>query len=172
MPVNAMCLSATMASVYHSSSSTDAGVLTRLQLYGLIFIASSTAFSAMVGATIIFLQTSCVIPQAILLYRGREKVLPKRVFSLGRYGAFLNATAVLWVLLLDIVYFIPTLQPVTVTNMNYVSVVTVGLVGFILILWFTTKRATFTGPNINMEKLRIMREEALNEMAVRRVEVS
>jgi choline transport protein len=126
----------------------------------------------MVGANIIFLQTSCVIPQAILLYRGREKVLPKRVFSLGRYGVFFNAAAVLWVLFLDIVYFIPTLKPVTVTNMNYVSVVTLGLVCFVLILWFTTKRVTFTGPKIDMEKLRMRREEALNEMAARSDEIS
>lgn len=116
----------------------------------------------MVGANIIFLQTSCVIPQAILLYRGRDKVLPRRVFSLGRYGVYLNAAAVAWVAFLDIVYFIPTLQPVTATNMNYVSVVTVGLVGFVLILWFTTKRTTFTGPRIDMEKLRMRREEALS----------
>ena len=126
----------------------------------------------MVGANIIFLQTSCVIPQAILLYRGRDKVLPKRIFSLGRYGVFFNAAAVLWVLFLDIVYFIPTLQPVTVTNMNYVSVVTVGLVCFVLILWFTTKRVTFIGPKIDMEKLRMRREEALNEMAARSDEIS
>jgi choline transport protein len=117
----------------------------------------------MVGANIIFLQTSCVIPQAILLYRGRDKVLPKRHFSLGRYGAFFNATAVLWVVFLDIVYFIPTVQPVTVKNMNYVSVVAVGIVTFILVLWFTTKRNTFEGPTVDWELIRMRREEALSQ---------
>jgi choline transport protein len=117
----------------------------------------------MVGANIIFLQTSCVIPQAILLYRGRDKVLPKRHFSLGRYGAFINATAVLWVVALDVIYFIPTLQPVTVTNMNYVSVVTAGIVTFILVLWFTTKRNSFKGPAVDMELIRMRREEALHQ---------
>lgn len=117
----------------------------------------------MVGANIIFLQTSCVIPQAILLYRGRDKVLPKRHFSLGRYGTFINATAVLWVVALDIIYFIPTLQPVTVTNMNYVSVVTAGIVTFILVLWFTTKRNSFKGPAIDLDLIRMRREEALHQ---------
>ena len=131
MPVNAMCLSATMASVSTLASLPTIETLTQVQLYGLIFIGSSTAFSAMVGANIIFLQTSCVIPQAIVLYRGRDKVLPKRYFSLGKYGAIVNVAAVLWVLFLDIIYFIPTVQPVTVKNMNYVSVVTAGLVTFI-----------------------------------------
>lgn len=117
----------------------------------------------MVGANIIFLQTSCVIPQAILLYRGRDRVLPKRHFSLGRYGTFINATAVLWVVALDIIYFIPTLQPVTVTNMNYVSVVTAGIVTFILVLWFTTKRNSFKGPAIDLDLIRMRREEALHQ---------
>ncbi|GKU04897.1 amino acid transporter [Fusarium langsethiae] len=65
VPVNALLLSATF-----------------ITLYGLIFLGSSTAFAAMVSAAIIFLQTSCVIPQAVLLYRGRERVLPLRYFNL------------------------------------------------------------------------------------------
>lgn len=116
----------------------------------------------MVGANIIFLQTSCVIPQAILLYRGRDKVLPDRYFSLGKYGGFINATAVLWVVFLDILYFIPVAQPVTVMNMNYVSVVSTGIVTFILLLWFTTKRQTFKGPQVDMQAIRLRREEALH----------
>ena len=75
-------------------------------------------------------------------------------------------------LFLDILYFIPTVQPATVTNMNYVSVVTVGLVGFVLILWFAPKRTTFTGPKIDMEKLGMRREEALNEIEARAEGVS
>ncbi|KAJ5089982.1 amino acid transporter [Penicillium argentinense] len=66
MPANAMILSSTVVT-----------------LYGFIFLGSTAAFSAMVGVNIMFLQTSCIIPQAIILYRGRETVLPPRVFSHG-----------------------------------------------------------------------------------------
>src|ERR1700737_1188994 len=100
----------------------------------------------MVGAAIIFLHTSCIIPQAVLLYRGRNKVLPERYFSLGRYGAAVNATAVAWVLFLDVVYCFPTSMPVTIGNMNYVSVVATGLTMFVIGLWFTSKKGKFTGP--------------------------
>ncbi|KAH8891114.1 hypothetical protein GQ53DRAFT_806598 [Thozetella sp. PMI_491] len=55
-----------------------------LQIYGAMFIGSSVAFSSMVSATIVFLQTSCVIPQAIIIYCGRQRVLPPRYFDLGR----------------------------------------------------------------------------------------
>ena len=120
----------------------------------------------MIGGCIIFLQTSCVIPQAILLYRGRDKVLPPRYFSLGRYGAAINAGAIAWVLFLDVVYFLPTVRPVTKSNMNYISVVTVGLSAFIIVLWFSSKRRTFTGPRINMEEIRRRREQALHGLAL------
>ena len=132
------------------------------KLYGLIFLGSTTAFSAMVSAAIIFLQTSCIIPQAILLYRGRDKVLPIRYFSLGKFGWIVNATAVTWVVFLDIIYCFPTVRPVTSVNMNYVSVVCAGLVIFVIGLWFTSKRGKFTGPKINMEELIERRMAALN----------
>lgn len=115
----------------------------------------------MVSAAVIFQQTSCVIPQAVLLYRGREKVLPKRYFNLGRLGAYINALAVAWVVFLDVVYCFPTLLPATAKNMSYVSVVSAGLVAFVLILWFTTKRHEFKGPHVNHELMEQRRLAAI-----------
>jgi choline transport protein len=131
------------------------------QLYGLIFLGSTAAFSAMVSAAIVFLQTSCIAPQAILLYRGRDKVLPPRYFSLGQYGTAVNATAVIWVIFLDIIYCFPTAMPVTPQNMNFVSVVTIGLTLFVLGLWFTSKKGKFVGPKINMAELEARRLAAM-----------
>ena len=119
----------------------------------------------MVSAAIIFLQTSCVIPQAIILYRGRH-VLPPRFFSLGRYGVAFNAISVVWVLFLDIIYCIPTTVPITIEAMNYVSVVVVGLVGFVIILWFATKSKSFTGPKIDFEAVAKLRQEGLTGLIV------
>jgi choline transport protein len=133
------------------------------QIYGVIFLGSSTAFSAMVSAAIIFLQTSCIIPQAILLYRGRDRVLPKRHFSLGRYGAAVNAVAVVWVCFLNVLYCFPTSLPVTPQNMSYVSVVCTGLVGFVIVLWFTTKKKTFRGPTIDYDLLNERRMAAISD---------
>lgn len=132
------------------------------KLYGLIFLGSSTAFSAMVGAAIIFLQTSCIIPQAIVLYRGRDKVLPVRYFSLGGLSPFINASAVAWVVFLDIVYCFPVSMPVTKGNMNYVSVVATGLISFVVLLWFTAKKGKFMGPKIDMQQLMERRMAAIN----------
>ena len=120
----------------------------------------------MISAAIVFLQTSCVIPQAILLYRGRDRVLPERYFNLGRLGPVINATAVAWVVFLNVVYCIPTATPVTAQNMSYVSVVCVGLVSFVVLLWFTTKRGVFKGPRIDYDLLKERREAAIHDGAV------
>lgn len=115
----------------------------------------------MVNTTILFLQTACIIPQAIILYRGRDKVLLKRYFNLGRLGPFVNGIAVGWVVFLDVLYCFPTVLPVTAQNMSYVSVVVAGLLSFVLILWFTTKKGTFIGPQINVELVNERRQAAL-----------
>lgn len=111
----------------------------------------------MVNAAIVFQQTSCIIPQAILLYRGRHNVLPERYFNLGLFGAPINAVAVAWVLFLDVLYCFPTSMPVTLQNMSYVSVVTVGLITFVIVLWFLNKRKSFKGPRVDYDLLNIRR---------------
>jgi choline transport protein len=115
----------------------------------------------MVSAAIIFQQTSCILPQAILLYRGRDKVLPERYFNLGKLGVSINATAVTWVLFLDILYCFPTAMLVTPQNVSYVSVVSVGFMLFVLALWFLTKRGVFKGPRIDFELLHQRRHDAI-----------
>ncbi|RFU35487.1 hypothetical protein B7463_g879, partial [Scytalidium lignicola] len=146
MPVNAMILSGLCITVY-----------------GVIFIGSTTAFSAMVSGAIIFLQTTCVIPQAIVLYRGRDRVLPQRYFNLGKFGAPINAISVAWVVFLDILYCFPTSLPVTPQNMSYVSVVCAGLMAFVITLWFTTKKGVFKGPNVDLDLLNERRLAAISE---------
>lgn len=126
----------------------------------------------MVSTCIVFLQTSCVIPQAIVLYRGRDRVLPPRHFNLGRLGVPINSIAIAWVVFLDILYCFPTSIPVTPQNMSYVSVVSAGLVVFVVSLWFSTKRGVFTGPKIDIALLTERRNAALQGEVISAVEVS
>lgn len=53
-------------------------------------------------------------------------------------------------------------MPVTPQNMSFVSVVSVGLVGFVFALWMTTKRKVFKGPQIDHELLKARRTAALH----------
>lgn len=109
----------------------------------------------MVGAAVIFLQTSCALPQAIILWRGRDKVLPERPFSLGRFGTVINFLAVAWVVFLDILCCIPTEMPVTKENMNYISVVSVGLTGIVFFIYVFSKRGKYLGPRMPSEDINL-----------------
>lgn len=53
------------------------------------------------------------------------------------------------------------MRPVTAVNMNYAPVVTVGLIAFVLGLWFLVKRGSFKGPRVDMKELVRRRELAL-----------
>ncbi|EXJ58334.1 hypothetical protein A1O7_05759 [Cladophialophora yegresii CBS 114405] len=144
MPVNAVCLEGTFVT-----------------LYGLIYLGSSAAFSSMVGACIVFQTTSYVVPQGILAWRGRDKVLPPRALNLGKFGLPLNVLACVWVVFIDIIYCIPVFRPVTVENMNWISVVIVGLVAFLLLNWVVYQRHVFKGPSLNLELLQAARHDEL-----------
>ncbi|KUL86834.1 hypothetical protein ZTR_04884 [Talaromyces verruculosus] len=121
-----------------------------LALYGLIYIGSTTAFNSFISLSILALNVTYVIPQGILLFRGRNKVLPERYFKLGRLGAFVNGFACLWMCLFAVIMCFPYFVPPKPGNMNYVSVVVVAIGVFVTALWYGGKRKTFVGPIIPM----------------------
>ncbi|KAL9623413.1 MAG: hypothetical protein Q9160_002306 [Pyrenula sp. 1 TL-2023] len=136
------------------------------QLYGLIFLGSSSVFSSMVGATTVFFGTSYVIPQGILVWRGRDRVLPRRHLNLGRWGWWVNVLSVAWTILANVVYCIPVTRPVTAENMNWISVMVVFIVALMLVTWFVSIKHVFRGPSINMEMLLRARNETLKGVHV------
>lgn len=115
-------------------------------LYGLIYIGSTTAFNSIISTAILALNVSYAVPQGIVLFRGRDKVLPARSFRLGSFGIFVNAFSCLWCAFYVIIFCFPTFVPVEASSMNYVSVVVVGIVLLITVFWFAGKRNTFAGP--------------------------
>lgn len=118
-------------------------------LYGLIYIGSTTAFNSFIATAILFLNVTYAIPQAVVLFRGRATTLPSRHLDLGPVlGLFCNIFSVLWVALFTVIFCFPTFVPVTASGMNYVSVIIAGVCLFTTLLWWTSKRKTFTGPII------------------------
>ncbi|KAI1628629.1 putative amino acid permease [Exophiala viscosa] len=118
-------------------------------LYGLIYIGSTTAFNSIISLSILALNVTYVIPQGIVLLRGRSKVLPARSFRLGhRIGNFVNGFSFLWVAFYSVIFCFPIFIPPTTGDMNYLSPVAVGIILLILIAWYGGKRKTFTGPHI------------------------
>ncbi len=118
-------------------------------IYGLIYIASTVAFTSIQNLAILALNASYVIPQAIVLYRGRERVLPERSFNLGKFwGPLCNGFSTLWIALYTVIFCMPSSIPVALSSMTYVSVVLVAILTFVTIYWLSHKRLTFVGPDI------------------------
>ncbi|KAK9238150.1 choline transporter [Lipomyces kononenkoae] len=132
--------------------------------YGLIYIGSTTAFNSIIAVAILALNVSYAFPQGIVLFRGRDKVLPMRSFRLGGFGIFVNAFSCLWCAFYAVIFCFPTILPAEVGSMNYLSVVVVGIALLIVLFWYGEKRKTFTGPNINLEGLEITQEQIHREL--------
>ncbi|KAI1623129.1 putative amino acid permease [Exophiala viscosa] len=117
-------------------------------IYGVIYVGSTNAFNSFISMSILSLNVTYAIPQGIVLWRGRDKVLPStRQFNLGKIiGPFCNIFCVLWVSLYTVLFCLPTFLPAEASDMNYVSVVVAGCALIIVVMWFTGKRKTFTGP--------------------------
>ena len=122
-------------------------------LYGLLYLASTTAFNSIITSAVLFLNVTYAIPQGIVLAQGRHKILPTRYLDLGWVGYVCNGFAVGWTVVLAVVICFPPSLPVSVAAMNYTSVVFVGLLSIILGLWWGVGRYEFAGPQVDMEML-------------------
>lgn len=122
--------------------------------YGLIYVGSTYGFNVILSTTIAAAFISYSVPQGLLLVSDRS-VLPPRHFKLGKFvGGFANLFSVVFTMVYCVLLTFPRTIPTTPMGMSYVSVVLVGLLCFIALLWFVAgKRKTFTGPAIQMELL-------------------
>ncbi|KAK1625277.1 amino acid/polyamine transporter I [Colletotrichum phormii] len=125
-------------------------------LYGLLYLASTTAFNSIVTSAVLFLSITYVVPQGILLFQGRNKSLPPRYLNLGWFGYVCNVFSVLWIVILGVFICMPPTLPVTAGSMNYTCVVLVGLLGIVLLFWFIDGRKNFKGPNIDWDMIKAL----------------
>jgi choline transport protein len=122
-----------------------------VSIYGLLFLASSTAFNSIIATSVLFLNITFAVPQAFAAARGREKHLPSRPLNLGRHGYFVNIFSTILTVLIVILACFPPILPVFTENMNYSSVIVVGIFSALTILWFTIGNRTFVGPKLDMD---------------------
>ena len=116
-------------------------------LLGLINLGSLVAFNALTTLALVGHYTSYIIPIGLLLYHrvSRERLI-FGPFSLGRWGIFLNAVAVLYSGFLFAIMVLPPYQPVTASNMNYAGIIFGGSLLLCAILWFIYGKKMYKGP--------------------------
>lgn len=122
-------------------------------LYGLIYVGSTVAFNTFISTAVLFVNLSYAIPQDLVLWTGRDRVLPGRQLNLGGLlGLFCNVFTVAWMALYTVLFCFPLALPTSIVAMNYVSIVLVGGICFIAAMWFIAgKRKSFVGLNVQME---------------------
>jgi choline transport protein len=123
-------------------------------LYGLLYLASTTAFNSIVNSAVLFLNITYAVPQGILLVQGRKKHLPPRYLNLGVFGYLCNGFSVIWIVVLGVAVCMPPSLPVSTATMNYISVIVVGLFLIIMVLWLVDGNVNFEGPHIDWDLMK------------------
>lgn len=123
-------------------------------LYGLLYLASTTAFNSIVTSAVLFLNVTYTVPQGILLLQCRKQHLPPRYLNLGIFGCVCNGFSVLWIVVLGVAVCMPPSVPVSTVTMNYISVIIIGLFVIIMVLWLVDGRKKFEGPHIDWDLMK------------------
>ncbi|GFN12411.1 amino acid permease [Aspergillus tubingensis] len=122
-------------------------------IYSLLYLVSSGAFNTITNSAILFLHITYVVPQGILLMKGRAGALPFRYLKLGCLGYLCNAFVILWIVILGVFVCLPLGLPVEAESMNYTAPVLIGLFGLVILLWYGLGRVAFQGPQIDRDMM-------------------
>ncbi|OAA57519.1 gaba permease [Niveomyces insectorum RCEF 264] len=118
-------------------------------VFGLVFLGSSSAFSAIVAASVVALGVTYAIPPAINVLRGRRMLPETRPFKLrGALGWILNLVGIAWTLLTTVLFLFPPVTPTTPDNMNYCIVAFGVLLVIAVMQWILDGRKNYTGPQV------------------------
>ena len=121
-------------------------------VFGCIFLGSSSAFNAIVSASVVALGLTYGIPVAINCLRGRKMLPPDRAFKMPEPLAwFANLLGVAYVILTTVLFVFPPELPVTGSNMNYCIVAFAIVVIISMIQWFVDGRKNYTGPQVDLD---------------------
>jgi choline transport protein len=140
-------------------------------IFGCIFLGSSSAFNAIVSASVVALGVTYAIPPSVNCLRGRKMLPESRPFILPSWlGWTCNLVSLLkrkirsktnvfqvgiaYVILTTVLFMFPPVEQVTGSNMNYCVAAFAIVLIISTIQWFVDGRKNYTGPQIDMEALK------------------
>jgi amino acid permease (GABA permease) len=115
-------------------------------ILGLPYLWNSTAYAAVTSIAVIGLYVAYVLPTFLRLRLGADFV--RGPWHLGRWSAPIGIIAVSWVVIISILFMLPTVSPVTTKSFNYTVIAVVAVLGFAGIWWLVSARNWFTGPKV------------------------
>ena len=120
-------------------------------LLGCIYVGSTTAFQALISSFIVLSSLSyfgAIFPHVL---SGRRNMVPGPFYMGQNLGMAVNITALMYILVTVVFFCFPLVLPVTVQNMNYTSVITVGLMALTATWWIFRGRREYQGPQYSFE---------------------
>ena len=118
---------------------------------GCIYIGSTTAFQALISSFIVLSSLSylgAILPHVL---SGRRNMVPGPFYMGQKLGMAVNIVALFYIMVTVIFFCFPLVLPVTVQNMNYTSVIVVGLMVLTASWWLFRGRREYQGPQYSFE---------------------
>lgn len=116
---------------------------------GVLYVGSTTAFNAFIGATILFFSSSYIAAILPLLLRGRKEgvVVVFGPFRMrGCTGFVVNGLACAYLLAWFVIYAFPYYLPTDAKSMNYSCLIWGGLTILVGLWWVGGARKGYEGP--------------------------
>lgn len=124
-------------------------------LLSLINIGSTVAFNALLSLATLAFYSSYALPILLFSLRRHSKTDPIQ-FGPWRMSALLgmicNWTSLAYCIFLILFLPFPPILPVTALNMNWASVVFIGVMGFAVVDWFVRGKGRFIGPIVEVSR--------------------
>ncbi|KAG8688291.1 hypothetical protein FRC08_011510 [Ceratobasidium sp. 394] len=123
-------------------------------LAGLLDLASPVAAQAIFALAAMALDISYIVPIFCRrLFRNHPEVHFKPgpfYMGDGPLGWITNVICILWAMFITIILAFPTVRPVTKRNMNYASIITLGVLFGSFVWYFASARKHYHGPASNL----------------------
>jgi amino acid permease (GABA permease) len=107
---------------------------------------NAAAYGAVTSIAVIGLYIAYVLPTFLRLRQGDRFV--RGPWHLGRWSRPIGIIAVVWVVIISILFILPVYNPITAKGFNYTIVAVAVVLGFAGIYWLVSARHWFTGPRV------------------------
>lgn len=151
---NATPFSAFFAKVhpkFHSPIFATCAMSGMVTVLGCVYVGSTTAFQALISSYIVLSTLSyagAILPHVLT---GRKSIVPGPFYMGRRLGMAVNVVALAYIAVTVVFFCFPFVLPVKPRNMNYTSVITVGLMLLVTFWWFVKGRREYAGPRYDAQ---------------------
>jgi amino acid permease (GABA permease) len=115
-------------------------------ILGLPYLWNPAAYAAVTSIAVIGLYIAYVTPTYLRLRRGES--FQRGPWHLGRWSYVVGWTAVIWVVIITILFMLPQVGPVNLKTFNYASIAVLVVIGFAGTYWLVSARHWFHGPKV------------------------